>query len=363
MKGTKHKKLTKLFDSLKPPLPFNPQEDKYVIFSDQHIGMAEFDGNKDLYLKALAYYYKSEYKMIVVGDYEELHRYGIKELKQKYDEVYAVERKFLEEDRYFRIFGNHDIDWNKPKRVRKHLHDVMPGLEIVEAIKFSWNGNFIFLTHGHQGNFINDNMGIFGRIVLRYIARPLGISSLTSPAKRYTLRRKDENKYYEWAKENKVLFIAGHTHRPMFESLTKADRMQIEMESLIRKYVSTTAPDEKQKIEDEIIKLKADFERVRKEEGEKAKWTGLGQPCQVVPCYSNDGSCLHGNGITCIELCDGKMRLSLLYDEKIEANKAKYMRAGTADLLPSDPDAAGYKKQILEEEELDYIFTRIRLLS
>jgi hypothetical protein len=239
----------------------------------------------------------------------------------------------------------------------------MPGLKIVEALKFSWDENHIFLTHGHQGNIINDTLGIFGRIVLRYVARPLKISSLTSPAKRYTLRREDETKYYEWAKEKKVLFIAGHTHRPMFESLTKADRMQIKMESLIRKYVSTADQEEKDKIRDEITRLKADFERVREEEGEKAGWTGLGQPCQVVPCYSNDGSCLHENGITCIELSDGKMRLLLLYDDKIEANEDKHLRAPTSDLMPSDPDAAGYKKQILEEEKLDYMFTRIQLLS
>lgn len=362
MKGSKYKKFSKLFN-LEQPIAFNPQEDKYVIFSDQHIGMPEFDNNKDLYLKALEYYYSSDYKLIALGDYEELHRYGIKKLKQKYNDVYASERKFLKEGRYFRIFGNHDIDWKKSKRVKKHLHDVMPDLEIVEALKFSWNGHYIFLAHGHQGNFIDDTMGIFGRIILRYIARPLGISSLTSPAKRHTKRRKDETKYYNWAKEKKVLFIAGHTHRPMFESLTKADRIRIKIENMLRKYVGISDPNEKKKIEDEIVIKKAEFERVIKEEGEEAKWIGLGQPDLVTPCYSNDGSCLHENGITCIELCKNKMSLFLLYDKSREANINKHLRGLTTDLLASDSDAAKYKKQILEEENLEYIFTRIRLLS
>jgi len=363
MKSSKYKKLSKLFNNIEPPITFNPQKDKYVIFSDQHIGMPEFDHNKDLYLKALEYYYSTGFKLIVLGDYEELHRYGIKKLKQKYNDVYASERKFLKEDRYFRIFGNHDIDWKRPKRVKKYLHDVMPGLEIAEALKFNWSGNYIFLAHGHQGDFINDTMGKFGRIILRYIARPLGIPSITSPAKRYTKRRKVETEYYNWAKEEKVLFIAGHTHRPMFESLTKADRIRINIENMLREYIVISDPNEKKKIEDEIVLKKAEFERVRKEEGEEAKWTGLGQPDLVIPCCSNDGSCLHENGITCIELCKDKMRLFLLYDENIEVNVNKHLRAPTTDLIPSDSDATGYKKQILEEEDLEYIFTRIRLLS
>jgi predicted phosphodiesterase len=325
--------------------------------------MPEFDRNKGLYLKALEYYYKSGYTLISLGDYEELHRYGIKELKKKYNDVYAIERKFLDENRYYRIFGNHDIDWKKQKRVKKHLHDVMPGLEIVEALKFKWNGHYIFLAHGHQGNFIDDTMGKFGRIILRHIARPLGISSFTSPAKRYTKRRKVETEYYNWAKEKKVLFIVAHTHRPMFESLTKADRIRINIENMLRESVSISAPEKKKKIEDEIVKKKEEFERAREEEGERAKGTGLGQFSLVTPCYSNDGSCLHENGITCVELRENKMSLFLLYDASLEANINKHLRTTTTDLLPSDPDAVRYKRQILEEEDLEYIFTRIRLLS
>ncbi len=363
MPGLKHKKLTRLLEKIEKPIAYDQKKDKYVIFSDQHIGMPEFDKNKGLYLKALDYYYQSNYTLIALGDYEELHRYSKKELKKKYEDVYAGERRFLEEDRYYRIFGNHDIDWRSQKRVEKHLHEVLPGLEVIEALRFDCCGSSLFLAHGHQGSFINDTLGIAGRLFLKYIARPFGFSSMTSPAQRYTKRRKDENTYYNWARAHKVLFIAGHTHRPMFASLSEGDRIRVAIENLFRKYVGAADQEDKKKIEEEIKKQKAEFEKEREKEGKKSYWTALGQPELVAPCYSNDGSCLHKNGITCIELYKEKIRLLWLYDETQPENVDKEIRAPTEDLLPGDSAAADYKKQILEEEDLEYIFTRIRLLS
>ncbi|MBN1272367.1 MAG: metallophosphoesterase family protein [Candidatus Aminicenantes bacterium] len=361
--GAKEKKLTWLYKSIKDPIKIDSQKDRYVFFSDQHIGMPEFDRNKQLYLKALDYYYEAGFTLVVLGDFEELHRYGIKKIKRRYNDVYASERRFLFEKRYYRIYGNHDIDWRSPRRVKKHLHEVMPGLTVYEALRFDWEGNNIFLAHGHQGDFLNDTLGIVGRIVLRCLARPLDISSLTSPAKRYTKRRKDEEKFYIWAKKHKILFIAGHTHRPMFESLTKGDRIRIDIENNLRKYVQSTNEQAKQNIEQQIKKLKKDFDEHVQEEGKKNWSSGFGGPELVIPCYSNDGSCLHRSGITCIELEKRRIRLVFVYDESISANTEKYLRAPTIPLVPADPKASMYKKQILEDEDLDYIFTRIRFLS
>lgn len=361
--GAKEKKLTGLYRSIQKPIKIDPQKDKYVIFSDHHIGMEEFDRNKLLYLKALDFYEKKGFSLIVLGDFEELHRYGIKKLKRRYADVYAAERRFLEKGRYYRVYGNHDIDWKSPRRVRKHLHDVMPGLTVSEALRFDWNGNAVFLAHGHQGDFINDALGILGRIILRFIARPLRISSLSSPAKRYTRRKRDEEKYYRWAKKHKLLFIAGHTHRPMFESLTEGDRIRIEIESILREYVRTQDKKEKNKIEQKITSLKKDFDDYARSESTKGKPSGFGGRELITPCYFNDGCCLHRNGITCIEMEKKRMRLVFIYDETLPANTQKHLRAPTMSLYPENPGAASYKRHFLEEEDLDYIFTRIRLLS
>ncbi len=363
MGRSKAKALSKVYDRA-DSIPFDPEKEKYVVFSDCHIGMPEFDENMDLYLHALDYYFEKGFKLIITGDYEELHRYGIQHLKEKYGKVvYPKERKFLQEGRYYRMFGNHDIDWKVSKRVEKHLHDVMPGLKIVEGLRLEWKGNSIFLTHGHQGDIINDKLGIFGRILLRWIARPFGFSSGTSPAKNYRKRRKDETEYYNWAKNNKVLFIAGHTHRPMFASLAEADSLRIDIENLLRQYIHETNPNEKEKIRDKIKTKKMEFNEAIKDKSEKDQCLRLGEVELFTPSYFNDGSCLHKSGITCIELCETNIRLVLLYDKSKKRNEHKDQRAWTIPLLPGVATAANYMYQILEEDKLEYVFARIQFLS
>lgn len=363
MGKTRFKKLSKLFDRLKA-IPFDPKKDKYVIFSDQHIGMSEFDDNKELYLRALDYYLQRGFKLIVIGDFEELHRFGIKALKRKYkNDVYAKEAQFFQKERYYRIFGNHDIDWRTQKRVEKDLGDILPNLKIVEGIKFKWNGNFIFLTHGHQGDFLNDALGKAGRLFLRWVAHPLGFSSSTTPAKNYLKRRKNETEYYDWAKSKKVIFIAGHTHRPMFESLTKIDRIRIDIENRFRKYIAEKDLDKKRKLQKEIKVKREELYMVREIEGEEEKWPRLEQTELLIPCYFNDGSCLHRNGITCLELGEEKIRLIFLYDKRKKENWKKHLRGlPTSDLDTKNPKTH-YRHQVLEDEELEYIFARIQLLS
>lgn len=47
----------------------------------------------------------------------------------------------------------------------------------------------------------------------------------------------------------------GHTHRPLFESLSKVDSLKFRIESLCYQY-PTTAPENKPKLEQKILTLK-----------------------------------------------------------------------------------------------------------
>lgn len=78
----------------------------------------------------------------------------------------------------------------------------------------------------------------------------------------------------------------------MFESLTKSDRIRIKIENLLRDLVRIIDPHKEKKIRDEIVRERADFEKIRKEEGEGSRWTALGEPDLVMPCYCNDRNCL-----------------------------------------------------------------------
>ena len=99
------------------------------------------------------------------------------------------------------------------------------------------------VTHGHQADFFNSVLWKLTRFLVRYFWSPLetfGVLDPTSAAKNNTKRDKIEKKLLHYAKENDCFILCGHTHRPTLHS--------------------TTSP------------------------------------------YFNCGSCIHPNGITCIEL-------------------------------------------------------------
>jgi hypothetical protein len=78
----------------------------------------------------------------------------------------------------------------------------------------------VFLTHGHQGDLLNDGWWWVGRFVVRNIWKVLqmvGVRDPTSPAKNFKKRLKLEKEMVEWLERNEHridLLIVGHTHRP-----------------------------------------------------------------------------------------------------------------------------------------------------
>jgi hypothetical protein len=106
-----------------------------------------------------------------------------------------------------------------------HIRDLFEDLEVHETALL---GEKIFLFHGHQGDAINDMFAPLGRFMVRNFWRPLqtglGMKDPTSPAQNVRKRNKVENEILEWARQKKIVAIAGHTHRPMFSSLSKQQR-------------------------------------------------------------------------------------------------------------------------------------------
>jgi UDP-2,3-diacylglucosamine pyrophosphatase LpxH len=75
------------------------------------------------------------------------------------------------------------------------------------------------LTHGHQGDFLNDTIWRVARFLVRYIWRPLelvGIKDPTSTSKNYQKMNSVERKLTAFSAENHQMLICGHTHRPVF---------------------------------------------------------------------------------------------------------------------------------------------------
>ncbi|MFX1293267.1 MAG: hypothetical protein ACFFD2_00215 [Promethearchaeota archaeon] len=139
---------------------------KFIIFSDLHQGAFAwswdrkdfFWKNKEMYYHILKnYYYPKNYTLIEVGDIEE---FWLKRWKRSFDDhwafqrenyanLYDIRRKYMENNRYIRLRGNHDNLWAHEDLLKKYLWtDVQ--LDQLMVYEFAVIGNDFLIMHGHQ---------------------------------------------------------------------------------------------------------------------------------------------------------------------------------------------------------------------
>ena len=84
---------------------------RWILFSDHHRGRKDgaddFKQCESTYLAALDYYYKGGHKLAMLGDVEEFWENPLWMVIKKYKDVLKFENKFHQEDRLYRIWGNH----------------------------------------------------------------------------------------------------------------------------------------------------------------------------------------------------------------------------------------------------------------
>lgn len=232
------KRLTKAYIEAKRILFTN--NDKFILFSDCHRGDAsfadDFANNRNIYYHALQVYYNEGFSYIELGDGDELwENLFFKTLFEANKNVYLLLQKFHYENRLHMIFGNHDFVYQNDKIVKKKLSTyfearigkdvpLFPDIKYHEAIvlKNSETNQELFLTHGHQADFMNYIGWKINRFLVRVLWKPLqvwGIKDPTSPAKNYVELIKVERRIKKWiAENNNKITITGHTHRPRFPS-------------------------------------------------------------------------------------------------------------------------------------------------
>jgi UDP-2,3-diacylglucosamine pyrophosphatase LpxH len=247
------------------------ERDRIIILSDVHKGdhrsrVDDFVHNEALYCKVLDYYLNREYRLILNGDIEEGWKANYSQIIAAYeDTAFALERAFAQQGRYYRIYGNHDQDWADPRCVDRHLKPVfnMP-LHVYPAV---FLGPHIMIAHGHQGDPDSDWRAWLSRRVVRYVWRPFqrafGLSNRRASDPIPHLRNREDH-LSSWARTNRLLLIAGHTHRALFRPKLMSD------------------PD---------TAIHARSAPVRSDS---------------ITHYLNDGCCVHADGITGIEIDRGK---------------------------------------------------------
>lgn len=245
------KRIDKLFSSSKRIAI--DKKTKIVIMSDCHRGEGNnednFLKNETIYNGALKYYLKNNFTYVELGDGDELWEVkDISNIISGHKSTYKLLENFNKKGNLIMLIGNHDVEKLKKDN---YYGDILKDLDIYESIVLNYDGNEIFLIHGHQVDLLNSTFWRLSRFLVRYVWSKLeriGINDPTSAAKNYKLSNSIEKKLVKWSNHNKKIIIAGHTHRPIM-------------------------------------------------------------PERLEHKYFNDGSCVHPNGITGLEIEYGSIRL------------------------------------------------------
>jgi predicted phosphodiesterase len=279
---------------------------RLIIFSDQHKGVKngsdDFMLSEPNYMAALNYYLEQNFHLISLGDEEELWENTIWPVKANNKESIALQNKFHQKNCYTKVFGNHDIFWNNDPFAGLHLmgmYDKAPKIYEAVLLKIKMEGEDlpIFLTHGHQGDGQSDGNPFSAWFVGRIWAPLQSYLNLNPnvPAANNELKTAHNLFMYEWSKQdNNPVLVTGHTHQPVFASLTHLERLYKKLDKA--KTANDTAATEA--LKKEIIFRQNEFDFV------------VGSYGTVKPYYFNSGCCCYVDGdITGIEIADGMIRL------------------------------------------------------
>lgn len=228
-----HSRLSNAFLNA-PILPLT-QGTRYALISDCHRGDGSsndnFLKNQHLYFTALNYYYSKGFTYIELGDGDELwENRNMSQIIEVHNNVFWLLNLFNRQHRLYLIYGNHDMEKKKRGYSAAVCHSyfctdsqcmqpLFPDLPFYEGIilKNPNNARCLYLTHGHQADFLNSTCWRLARFLVRYVWRPMehfGVLDPTSAAKNYTQKDRVERKLSSYAFKNKIRLITGHTHRP-----------------------------------------------------------------------------------------------------------------------------------------------------
>jgi predicted phosphodiesterase len=332
-------------------IPFELYRDKFIIFSDQHKGRRngadDFIQAEPNYLAALDYYNTLDFCFINLGDSEELWENNLWQVRRKNKATFEAEKKFLVREKYIKVFGNHDLFWDNDPFAGLQLRSIFKQkVKVYEGVVLqctvdkqrtatgpsgsannkeqekTGDSSFtidqspmtIFLTHGHQGDAQSDG-NWFSKFFVAKIWAPLQALLRINPnTPAYDAEKKTLHNHimYEWsAMQKNMLLVTGHTHQPVFASLTH-------LEHLYKQFQLA----EKEKNNEQLTGL---LDEIKKREKE---FTAVSVDyMDMKPSYFNTGCCCFSDGdITGIEISEGYIRLikwSLVNEkpERVELEK------------------------------------------
>lgn len=288
-------------------LQFDPQHQRIIIFSDHHKGTRngsdDFTTNEPCYLAALDYYNQHQYCYINLGDSEELWENNILRILKPNKLTFEKERLFINRNAYYKIYGNHDAMYRFDPLTPVYLKQMygksihIYGGVVLRATIATGKHIDILCTHGHQGDNKSDGNWFsawFVATIWAPLQRFLRLNPNT-PSCNNEMKSLHNRFMYEWsAEQQNLVLITGHTHQPVFNSLTHLERLYLEMEKAREK------------------NDQAEIDRITKELPKREQqYSFINANYRLLkPTYFNAGCCCFNNGnITGIEISDGYARL------------------------------------------------------
>jgi predicted phosphodiesterase len=287
-------------------IPFDINTGRFIIFSDQHKGQRngadDFTLCEPNYLAALDYYHLKGFHYIALGDCEELWENTWPSVKKQQKPSFQKEAQFIPKNAFIKIFGNHDLFWDNDPFAAMQLKEVFRyTVPVYEGVILQTTINNrtinIFCTHGHQGDEVSDG-NWFSKFFVSKIWAPLQSFLLinpNTPAYDAQLKTLHNSLMYEWSAQQQDLFlITGHTHQPVFESLTHIERLYRQL--LYARQVNDR---------DKIAALEKEIQL------RKFEYTNVSEDyLKLKPTYFNSGCCCFSDGdITGIEIEQNCFRL------------------------------------------------------
>ncbi|MEI6651563.1 MAG: metallophosphoesterase [Chlorobiaceae bacterium] len=330
---------------------------RVLILSDLHMGNGgrrdEFKRNAELVKTMLGSYYLPEkYSLVLNGDIEELFKFPLDSIVAEWGDLYDLFLKFEENGFFWKTYGNHDASLLDEKRYQL-------ASSMVNSLKFHYGHETMLLFHGHQASeLLWETYPMVSRAVIffiKYIAKPIGIRNFSiayNSPRRFAI----EKSIYEFSNQAKIVSIIGHTHRPLFESLSKVDFLNYRIEELCRAYPSADS-EKRTVIKRKIALLKIELDACYKQGKKIGLRSGLYNNI-TIPSIFNSGCTIGKRGITALEIEGNKIRLVYWYNGK-QSRKFTSDR----DNRPMDLGTTGFSRVVLNEDSLEYVFSRIHLLA
>lgn len=334
-----------------PEEPLDPDA-RYIFLSDLHMGNGgsrdDLAPNRALIETMLErWYLERDYYLILNGDIEDLSKFPLRAIEGAWPKLLDTIKRFAERGKLRKIVGNHDYDLLAR---RDYPWQLLPGLVYQSGV------NKLFVFHGHQASSLYVKYDYVSDFLIRYFARPLRIKN-SGVSKDSHRRFRTEKRIYRAARTLGVIAVTGHTHRPLFESQAKYDRLRIRIEELLL-LMNENTPDMREVIRTEIQFYLAEMQTLADaHEREKKTQSLYGSGPFLIPCIFNSGCATGKHGITALEIENGE--ISLVYWMSSDTTRP-YITSEALDRATPDGVAFRYT---LQRDRLDAIFTRIEILG